>query len=745
VDLTEYAGERVKIAFYHSSYHGGYISSGWYIDNVEIIGPSPYYYCDKDNDGHFSSTPNGTCSGSDCTSTCQPTPGDDCNDGDNTINPGAVELCDNRDNNCNSTVDENLTRETTCGVGQCVGNEGEETCVAGVWSNDTCDPFEGATEEVCDGSDNNCNGQIDDGAGTTYYQDSDGDGYGNPEVIITACNVCLGTGCPTEDNSDCNDDDNTSHPGADDSICNGVDNDCNSQIDDKFVINTTTCGDGVCASTGIVECIEGKEIDSCVPKQPTESPEATCDDGLDNDCDGDVDRADTADCTACTDTDGDGFSTDGGHCGAVDNCPDTPNPTQTDSDNDSIGDICDDEPRILIDSSRDGGLWWSPQLHPFDPSEEHEGKPLADYLKSLGYGVTELPRPTSIRSDYLELFDLVIRANGSSYATGQMAANPADSLASSFGITFEGTTRGVNLMDRFIEHPITAGLIPLHYIGSGITDSPASAEIIGYLSSGTYLDLNDNEQQDPGEPSGSGALGAMRDGRGKIVFSGDTNLWQSVPQPLVDNTIDWLFNEDQIVSGVRTLPSCQASGSEIEVTLQIDLLEGKEPNGLVIKEVIPDGWEVMSSSHMPTNCVPGDPASPCNGELNWVLFGGGVKDTTITYTVSVPDSDPYGSIRSFGGEMIFNDLNGDPVTTQINGDMDTIVGCPYHPYDANQNWEIGPYELLDAIDDWAEDIIGDFELLDIIDLWIYGSYCWDGSSELFKPGTPGEAGICRQI
>ncbi|HCY90031.1 MAG TPA: hypothetical protein DHV17_07210, partial [Chitinophagaceae bacterium] len=42
--------------------------------------------------------------------------------------------------------------------------------------------------ELCDGKDNDCNGTIDDGAGTiTYYQDADGDGFGNASVTTVAC------------------------------------------------------------------------------------------------------------------------------------------------------------------------------------------------------------------------------------------------------------------------------------------------------------------------------------------------------------------------------------------------------------------------------------------------------------------------------------------------------------------------------------------------------------------------------
>ena len=88
----------------------------------------------------------------------------------------------------------------------------------------------------------------------------------------------------------------------------------------------------------------------------------------------------------------------------------------------------------------------------------------------------------------------------------------------------------------------------MYGVGSGITSFPGAAEILGFLSDGTYLDLDDDNTQDVGEPTGAAALGIMAFGAGKIVFAGDTNLWLSfpprpLPQPLIDNTINWLLNQ----------------------------------------------------------------------------------------------------------------------------------------------------------------------------------------------------------
>ncbi len=220
--------------------------------------------------------------------------------------------------------------------------------------------------------------------------------------------------------------------------------------------------------------------------------------------------------------------------------------------------------RVLVDASRDGGVWWFPQWEQggFDPNLDHQGQKLANYLRASGYVVDELPRPYGITSGLLNRYDLVIRASGfGAYSDNEIAAYqdyvqnggnlllladhmlyaPLDRVALSFGIEFAGITRGENLLNDFVSHPITDRLTEERYlVGSGVIAYPATAQIIGRLSSGTYLDLNKNDLQDAGEPTAPDVLGVLTYGAGRIVFCGDVNMWEPVPQPLVDNVLAWL-------------------------------------------------------------------------------------------------------------------------------------------------------------------------------------------------------------
>ncbi|MEJ7681704.1 MAG: MopE-related protein [Segetibacter sp.] len=85
--------------------------------------------------------------------------------------------------------------------------------------------------KLCNGIDDDCDGQIDEGLPTvTYYRDADGDGYGNVAISTTSCSQPTGY---VTNSTDCNDASGTVYPGAVEVCGNGIDDNCNGQIDEN--------------------------------------------------------------------------------------------------------------------------------------------------------------------------------------------------------------------------------------------------------------------------------------------------------------------------------------------------------------------------------------------------------------------------------------------------------------------------------------------------------------------------------
>ncbi|HRF77352.1 MAG TPA: MopE-related protein [Chitinophagales bacterium] len=171
---------------------------------------------------------------------------DDCNDVNAEINPLISETCNGIDDNCNIEVDEGLTIYTFYidVDGDTYGNPDAQvdTCIETIFGyvnnsldcNDTIGSIYPGAIELCNYLDDDCDGLTDDNL--TYvlsYQDNDGDDFGNPLNDSLSCELPVGY---VVNNTDCDDTNAAIYPGAEE-LLNGIDDDCDQIADEGLTIN----------------------------------------------------------------------------------------------------------------------------------------------------------------------------------------------------------------------------------------------------------------------------------------------------------------------------------------------------------------------------------------------------------------------------------------------------------------------------------------------------------------------------
>ena len=296
-------------------------------DKNSVTGAS-IRFLDDDNDGF--GNPNVYVFG------CEVPPGtwvnnpDDCNDAVNTVRPGATEVCDFTDNDCDGLEDEGAlpgefwqdrdsdgsgnpsVAVTACAAPPGFVARGSADC------NDDNSAIEPGATEVCDFTDNDCDGVEDEGAPpNTYWRDADTDTFGNPNIGVTACSAPAGFVVAGQ--ADCNDNSNAIKPGVAET-CDLLDNDCDGGVDEGLAINVywrdsdaDTFGSpgasiAVCNTTAPAGYVAPGQAD-CDDTLNTRKPgiSETCN-GFDDNCNGGIDEAPlVSGTTYYADFDGDGF------------------------------------------------------------------------------------------------------------------------------------------------------------------------------------------------------------------------------------------------------------------------------------------------------------------------------------------------------------------------------------------------------------------------------------------------------
>ncbi len=265
------------------------------------------------------------------TSNYRATVGGDCDDSRTDVNPGATEVCDGRDNDCNAVADDPNTTGCTAyftdvdgdtwgaGASQCLcAPVGLVTASRAGDCNDLVASANPGGTERCNQVDDDCDSATDEGNAegcTSFLRDVDGDAFG-----VTGDAQCVCTAGPVYRavlGGDCADNNAQRNPGRSE-VCNGVDDDCDSSTDpdgsDGCLLRYRDGDDDNFGVSEDLRCLcsvaapwDAQVGGDCNDNNGAIKPGVaeTCN-GIDDDCDGLIDEVGASGCTTFyLDADGD--------------------------------------------------------------------------------------------------------------------------------------------------------------------------------------------------------------------------------------------------------------------------------------------------------------------------------------------------------------------------------------------------------------------------------------------------------
>lgn len=174
--------------------------------------------------------------------------GEDCDDADPAVHPGAEELCNQQDDDCDARADEGLPTAAWYpdldgdGFGEAAGQL--VTCMemeGWVTQGTDCDDLDPTVHpdaaELCDGLDQDCDEEIDEDLPLyDWWLDLDGDGFGDPAGQVEACAAPAGF---VDNGDDCDDDDPSAWPGALEDWTDETDSDCDGEVETAGPVTLT--------------------------------------------------------------------------------------------------------------------------------------------------------------------------------------------------------------------------------------------------------------------------------------------------------------------------------------------------------------------------------------------------------------------------------------------------------------------------------------------------------------------------